>query len=80
MRETLFPVVYPTSHYNGDSLNSNESQFMYNIDALRMGPVRMKQNREVKGPLHEHSLKKLPRPEIRNGWVHLIDFNRYCYN
>ena len=51
MRETLFPVVYPSHHYNGESMSLYERQFMYNVDAIRMGPVRMKQNREVEGQL-----------------------------
>ena len=52
MKEVVFPVVYPSHHYNGDSMSLYERQFMYNIDALRMGPVRMKQNREIESKLH----------------------------
>lgn len=46
LRETILPNVYPESHYNGDPLGGYDRQFMYNIDALRMGPIRLKQNRD----------------------------------
>lgn len=46
MRESILPNIYPLQNYNGETLDAQSRKFIYNIDGLRMGPVRMKQNRE----------------------------------
>ena len=53
LSETIFPNVYPLNAYNGDVLSLYDQQFIANIDGLLMGPVRMKQNRDMESMLLE---------------------------
>ena len=49
LKETIFPNIYPRYHYNGEAMDLYDQQFIYNMDGLLMGPVRMKQNRDQDG-------------------------------
>jgi len=49
LEESVFPVVYPSVRYNGDPMDLEERQYIYNMDGYLMGPLRMKQNRDEDG-------------------------------
>ncbi|KAF6038212.1 hypothetical protein EB796_003483 [Bugula neritina] len=44
--ENMNAVVYPSVRYNGDPMDLEERQYIYNMDGYLMGPLRMKQNRD----------------------------------
>ena len=54
LKTSIIPNVYPFRAYNGEILDYYNQQFIYNIDGLLLGPVRLKQNRDSIGKtIHE---------------------------
>ena len=49
LKTSIIPNVYPFRAYNGEILDYYNQQFIYNIDGLLLGPVRIKQNRDSIG-------------------------------
>ncbi|XP_013384714.1 uncharacterized protein LOC106154780 [Lingula anatina] len=47
--ETIVPGVFPTTLYNGDTLDTYETQFIRDLAGLRLGPLRLRQVRVRKG-------------------------------
>ncbi|XP_067950294.1 uncharacterized protein [Watersipora subatra] len=47
LRESIFPNIYPFYAYNGDVLSEEDQRFIASMDGYLLGPVRMKQNRDI---------------------------------
>ncbi|XP_013393442.1 polycystic kidney disease protein 1-like 2 [Lingula anatina] len=46
---TIFPAVFPDTDYTGAALDAYDQQFLHDIYALRLGPLRLRQHRVVQG-------------------------------